>query len=79
MRKLILPCCLILAGGSCDPEIQYVPVEKKVPAILLEPVSKPSRPLVIYKDAILRDHERGIAIDQANRKIQAIAKIIGGN
>lgn len=66
MRKLILTCCLILAGGSCDPQIQYVPVEVEIPPMLFKKVPKPSRSLTIYKDADLRDHECGAALDHAN-------------
>ena len=70
MRLLILPFCALLAG--C--EAPQVPVS--VPGTLLQPVPVPSRPLRTYRDAVIRDAERGAALFEANKKLKSIAQIL---
>lgn len=70
MRLLTLPCCALLAACS-GPDVRPV-----VPAVLLQPVSIPARPLRTYRDAVIRDAERGAALIEANEKLASIAKII---
>lgn len=70
MRLLIPLCCVLLAG--CTPP-NVTPV---VPGVLLQPVPVPSRPLNTYRDAVIRDAERGAALNEANQKLISIAKIV---
>lgn len=70
MRLLILPFCALLT--ACDaPRVSVT-----VPGVFLEPVPVPSRPLNTYRDAVIRDKERGAALNEANRKLARIAQII---
>lgn len=74
MRPLILICCVILAG--CDPRIEYRTVPLVVPDSLTAPVAKPDRPLVTYKDAVVRDAERGAVIDKLLEDRAEVRRIV---
>ena len=77
MRPLILIFCVTLAG--CDwlqPKIEYRTVPLTVPDSLTAPVEKPDRPLVTYKDAVVRDAERGELIDKLREDRAEVRRII---
>jgi hypothetical protein len=78
MRLLILVSFLFLAscGGILGQREVFVETKPYVPETLTEPVHKPNRELVTYRDAVIRDRERGDAIDEANDKLASIKKII---
>lgn len=75
MRLLILTCCVTLAGCLPRP-VEYRTVPLTVPDSLTAPVAKPERPLVTYKDAVVRDAERGLVIDKMNEDRAAVRKIV---
>lgn len=70
MRLLIPLCCVLLA--AC--EAPHAPMS--IPGTLLQPVPVPDRPLRTYKDAVVRDAERGAALIEANKKLESIAQIM---
>ncbi len=75
MRPLTLLCLMTLV--SCgDPAVKFVQAYPTVPTQYTEPVAKPERPLVTYKDAIVRDAERGAVIDRLLEDRAAVAKIL---
>lgn len=75
MRPLILIFSMTLA--SCGEQaVKYVQVYPKVPTQYTEPVAKPERPLLTYKDAVVRDAERGAVIDRLLEDRAAVAKIL---
>jgi hypothetical protein len=51
-------------------------VSVTVPDALLAPVPVPSRELRTYRDAVIRDAERGAALIEANEKLKSIAQIV---
>lgn len=77
MRSLILLYCVTLAG--CDllnGQTEYRIVPLAVPDALTAPLVKPARPLVTYKDAVLRDAERGETIEHLLEDRAAVRAII---
>jgi len=48
-----------------------------VPDSLTAPVAKPSRQLVTYKDAVVRDAERGAVIDKLLEDRAEVRRIVG--
>lgn len=70
MRLLILIFCAMLA--ACE----ATTVDVVVPDALLQPVPIPSRVLRTYRDAVVRDAERGAALIEANEKLKSIAVIV---
>ena len=61
----------------CLPRVEYRTIETSIPASLIVEVPRPDGPMVTYKDAVLRDAERGTVIDQMNDDRAAIRKILG--
>jgi len=51
-------------------------VPLSVPDPLTAPVEKPSRPLATYKDAVVRDAERGETIDKLLEDRAEVRRII---
>lgn len=47
-----------------------------VPDSLTVPVAKPERPLVTYKDAVVRDAERGAVIDKLQQDRAEVRRIV---
>ena len=69
---------MTLAG--CDwfqPRVEYRTVPLVVPDSLTAPVAKPSRQLVTYKDAVVRDAERGAVIDKLLEDRAEVRRIVG--
>lgn len=69
MRTLMIVCCLFLT--ACEKEFVY----QKIPETLTRAEEIPSRPLVTYRDAVIRDEERGVALENANSRFEAIRKL----
>ena len=66
--------------SGCDwfqPRVEYRDGKLSVPASLLVPVAKPERPLVTYKDAVVRDAERGLVIDKLLEDRAEVKRIVG--
>lgn len=76
MRRLILICLMILPAGMCRPRVEYRTLETAIPESLIAEVPRPDRPLVTYKDAVLRDAERGAVIDRMNDDRAAVRSIL---
>jgi len=61
----------------CDPKIEYVPIERTVPADLLLPVPISDRRAETYRDLAILATEHLNSAQLANAKITALAKIVG--
>lgn len=70
---------MILPAGMCQPRVEYRTMETPIPASLIADVPRPDRPLVTYKDALLRDAERGAVIDRMNDDRGAVRRILGSS
>lgn len=68
---------MILPAGMCQPRVEYRTLETPIPESLIAEVPRPDRPLVTYKDAVLRDAERGAVIDRMNDDRAVIRKLLG--
>lgn len=68
---------MTLAG--CEwfrPPVEYRTVPLVVPDALTAPVNKPTRPLITYKDAVVRDAERGQTIDKLLEDRAEVRRIV---
>lgn len=75
MKRLMAVCLILLTG--CDGPESFVNIPVAIPEELITPLEKPNRPLVTYKDAILRDLERGAVIDEANERFKSLRELTG--
>lgn len=75
MRKLtvILP---IFLAGCLGGQIEYVPVEKRIPSALLEPTPISERRPVTYRDLAILASEHLNSAEQANADKAAIKEIL---
>jgi hypothetical protein len=63
--------------AACEPRIEYRTIPLIVPDGLIAPVKKPNRALITYKDAVIRDSERGAIIDKLLEDRAEVRKIVG--
>lgn len=72
---MLLP--MLLAAGSCPPQIEYVEVRPVVAAELLEPVPISNFRPKTYRDLAKLATQHLESAQKANAKIVALGKIVG--